>query len=234
MKPLTALNNVEMARLLFDLVPEHIPGFIEFITRTYNLLIEQREETEKNWDDGWLTFQSWLNLAETTQSNINVFGDKLTKKSQLFADRLFDGYNAIWSRHCATQYAVQEKCPVDFKNAVTLLFDRDRTRLYDLRIRLEELNRDTESSIKKACASLLKFSGEETIDINTVDALIYIGEYQEQLKGYACLTTLKVKTDELYIETDFTGRYRDFEECTDLRISDKLAILNILLIHPID
>eukprot|EP01133_Synstelium_polycarpum_P017045 gene17045-20306_t len=230
-----------MAKLLFDLVPEHIPGFIDFIALTHNLLIEQREETEKNWDNGWLTFESWLSFAKATQGKIILYGDKLCKKGNLFADQLFEGYNSIWSRHCATQYAIQKDCPTDFKNIVNLLFERDRTRLYDLNIRLEELNRDTENSIKKACTFLLTFSGpksidikERVIDINTVDTGIYIGDYQEQLNGYAALTALRVMAERLYIETDFTGQYLDLEARSDLRISDKLAILLVLLEHPID
>ena len=104
MKPLSQQNNVERARLLFELFPNEMPAFISFMKINVQKILKNDEHLRDNWKGQLITVEFWLELAKKANECINKYDDKLGQKSRLFADQLFDGYNALLGSHCLSQY----------------------------------------------------------------------------------------------------------------------------------
>ena len=123
MKPLAQLNNVERAKLLFELFPGCISDFLVFQKEVTDNLMRDPDQLKENWDNGFITMEFWIRLAAETQKTLDKYNQRLTKRSQIFADQLFHGYKALYAAHCLQQY-VKHHSPSDmhFKNAVELLF----------------------------------------------------------------------------------------------------------------
>lgn len=122
MKALDKLNNVERAKLLFELFPEEIPALIQCIKAIAETICNDPEKLKQNWNGQMLTADFWIELAKDTMQRIEKNGDVLLKSSRRFSDQLFDGYNALFSAHCLQQYSKQDECNGQFRNAVEMLF----------------------------------------------------------------------------------------------------------------
>ncbi|WP_116789535.1 hypothetical protein [Flavobacterium psychrotrophum] len=123
MKALEKLNNVEKGRLLAGWFPELLPELVDTIKGTQQYLATHETEVREQWDNGFFKPNFWLRLAADVGRAIDTNGKKLAKSPRLFADELFDGYNALFTIDCIDKYkfAVQN---VKFTQAVRLLFDR--------------------------------------------------------------------------------------------------------------
>lgn len=123
MKPLAALINTEKAKILHDLFPGEIPGFIEFATGMSEVIQEDEAAQREKWGNHFLSFDLWLTLAGEAAQRIKRYGNKLHNSSALFADQLFDGYLAAFMVHCLTVYTKNRQHPNEkFSIAVDLLF----------------------------------------------------------------------------------------------------------------
>jgi hypothetical protein len=125
MKRLSQLNNVEKAKLLHTLLPEYIPSLIETTKHVADLVIENQQSLSVDWNNPILSLSMWVQLAEDTKSVIRRYDKQLLKSSSIFADQLFDGYNALFANHCIFQHAEQDNTPKSFKDAVALFYGRD-------------------------------------------------------------------------------------------------------------
>jgi len=124
MKALAALNNVEKAKLLHSLFPDEIPGIIQFTNNMCATIKENETQQREHWKNGLFGFDFWLSLLRSVETNIGKYGNKLEKSSGLFADQLFDGYNAMFTVHCLLVYTTQSKLPnTKLAKAVDLLFN---------------------------------------------------------------------------------------------------------------
>lgn len=123
MKPLKDLNNVERARLLFDLFPDEIPKAVDFIANMALTILEEEEKNREGWTDGLLTFDFWLSLVKEVREVTKDYGARLHKRGSLFADQLFDGYLACFSCHCLNVYVTTQKHPNQkFAAMISILF----------------------------------------------------------------------------------------------------------------
>lgn len=123
MKQLEALNNVERAKLLFDLFPKVIPGFLECTKTIIDKILKDPNSLTKEWTPGFITAGFWISLAKDTAERMDCYNKKLPTSPRLIADQLFDGYNALFSSHCLQQYAASETCPDEkFAQMVAALF----------------------------------------------------------------------------------------------------------------
>lgn len=123
MKTLAQLNNVERAKILFELFPREIPAFLEFQKAITDNLVRDPDQLKDKWENLFFQFDFWMRLVSDTQVILNKYGHKLGKSSRLFADQLFDGYNALYSAHSLHQY-IQHGEPEDarFIHAVEVFF----------------------------------------------------------------------------------------------------------------
>ncbi|MFT3948200.1 MAG: hypothetical protein QM763_14615 [Agriterribacter sp.] len=123
MKTLDHLNNVERAKLLFDLLPADIPAYIDFAKSLAKRIKENPDALRENWQMPLLNVEMWIRLAHAVHEAIETYGSKLSKSGRLFSDQLFDGYPALFSVHCLQQFVqYSELKEYRFKIAVELFF----------------------------------------------------------------------------------------------------------------
>ncbi len=123
MKALTQLNNVERARLLFELFPREIPAFLQFQKAITDNLVRDPDQLKEKWTNEFFQLDFWMQQVSEIQRKLDRYTHQLAKRSTLFADQLFDGYLAMYSAHCLHQYITHQK-PDDprFIGAVEILF----------------------------------------------------------------------------------------------------------------
>lgn len=109
MKTLKQLINVEKAQLLHTWFPEEIPAFLDAMQGMCEAIRQDEAHYRDNWQDGLLGFDFWLTLAGQAEGIIKQYRKKMYGNKRLFADQLFDGYQAIFSAHCLTQYAITKQ-----------------------------------------------------------------------------------------------------------------------------
>lgn len=123
MQPLNIMNNVAKARLLHSLLREEIPEFLGYLNELTETVLNDQDRIRAEWDNGFLSPEMWFELAERIQVIMAKYPKDLYKSPNVFADQLFDGHLAIFSRHALTTYVNQDKqTDPKFKPAVELLF----------------------------------------------------------------------------------------------------------------
>ena len=99
------MNNVDKGKLLASLFPEQLNGILDSLTAGYAFLTANEEALRNTWDNELLTFDFWYVQAAEVANTVNRHSRALTKSSSLFADQLFDGYNAIFTIDCIVKQA---------------------------------------------------------------------------------------------------------------------------------
>ncbi|OJY94840.1 MAG: hypothetical protein BGP13_14320 [Sphingobacteriales bacterium 40-81] len=123
MQSLHNLNNVQRAKLLFDLLPADIPAFVDFTKTLAERVKENPEALREKWQTPLLNVDMWVKLAYAVHDAIEKYGSKLSRSGRLFSDQLFDGYLALFSVHCLQQFVqYAELKERRFKTAVELFF----------------------------------------------------------------------------------------------------------------
>jgi len=122
MKAITEFNNVDKARVMFDLFRNEIPEFITYAQTIAETIKRDKEQLIANWNNPFLSYHQWFELSERVAGAIKKYGNKLTKSGSLFADQLFDGYLAIFSNHCLEQYGANKAQSLKFKLAIDLFY----------------------------------------------------------------------------------------------------------------
>ncbi|WP_268225341.1 hypothetical protein [Sinomicrobium oceani] len=123
MKTLEQMNNVERAYLLAGLFPEELPGILTDIRQRVAYLQKHEDDIRKEWDNGLITVGFWCDLAKRVLQVIEKYESKLLESRRLFADQLFDGYNALFAIDCIAKYADKGNGSSRFQLAVKMLFE---------------------------------------------------------------------------------------------------------------
>jgi hypothetical protein len=123
MQPLKILNNVQKARLLHSLMAEEIPAFVTYLKEQSVHVGDNQQQIAENWKDQLFGIEFWFELAEEAGKKVTRYNKELAKSNAVFADQLFDGYLAIFTVHCLTQFVATGKyTDPKFEHAVNLLF----------------------------------------------------------------------------------------------------------------
>lgn len=123
MQTLHNLNNIQRAKLLFDLLPADIPAFIEFTKSLAERVTENPDALREKWQTPLLNVEMWVRLSRAVYDVIEKYDIKLSKSGRLFSDQLFDGYLALFSVHCLQQFVEHAELKEPrFKTAVALFF----------------------------------------------------------------------------------------------------------------
>lgn len=109
MKTLKQLINVEKAKLLHEWFPEEIPAFLDTMQGICEAIRQDEAHYRDHWQDGLMNFDFWLTLAGQAEGIIKQYRKRMYANQRLFADQLFDGYQAIFSIHCLSQYAMAKQ-----------------------------------------------------------------------------------------------------------------------------
>ena len=126
MKPIDKMNNVDKAQLLHQLFPEEIPAFVDYVKRVCEAIKEREAEEQAKGKYSVSTFEFWHDLVKDAERRIDRYGERLHKRSRLFADQLFDGQNALFARYCLELYVGTRKHENQaFTGMVRVLFRTD-------------------------------------------------------------------------------------------------------------
>jgi hypothetical protein len=123
MKKLELLNNVERAKLMFDLFPGEIPSYVHYTKSIADAICNDPDYVKHEWEDQLITIEFWLQLAAEIKKIIERYKGRFTSNSRLLSDQLFDGYLALFSIHCLHQYTASEDCRDEsFKLAAEMFY----------------------------------------------------------------------------------------------------------------
>ncbi|MFB9840877.1 hypothetical protein [Mucilaginibacter ginsenosidivorans] len=124
MKPIDELSNTEKAKLLFQLFPNEIPAFIDFLSAMCETMLENQEQEKAAWTYGFITFDFWRSLIVQAQQHITKYGAGLKLNERLFSEVLFEGYAAMFTVHCLIIATTVKKHPnKKFSQTIDLLFN---------------------------------------------------------------------------------------------------------------
>lgn len=124
MKPIDELSNTEKAKLLFQLFPNEIPAYIDFLAAMCETCIENQEQERMAWKNGIITYDFWLSLIMQAQGHIHKYGAGLKLNERLFAEVLFEGYIAMFTVHCLIINTTIKQHPnKKFSQTIDLLFN---------------------------------------------------------------------------------------------------------------
>lgn len=121
MKPLNNLNNVERAKLLFELHPAQIPAFIKYATEVLNRQLADVTDLKANWNNGMISAEYWIGLMFDLRKQIVKYNPQISKSKALFSDQLFDGFLALITTTILGNYIAVNK-DTKFNLTVQLLF----------------------------------------------------------------------------------------------------------------
>jgi hypothetical protein len=123
MQPLTALNNVQKARLLHALLLQEIPPFLNYTTELCLYMVNHPDEVKAVRKNQLFSLGMWMELSKDAHFKILKYGRSLERSSGVFADQLFDGYGSCFLVHCLNTYVEQGKhTDPKFRSAVELFF----------------------------------------------------------------------------------------------------------------
>jgi hypothetical protein len=122
MKPLQNLNNVEKGKLLAGLFPNEMQGILDSLQQAHQYIADNEEAIRNGWDSTFFPFAFWYKVAGNVAEALRRNGKSLIKSSSLFADQLFDGYNALFTIDCIIKQASLSE-NIKYRQAVALLFE---------------------------------------------------------------------------------------------------------------
>jgi hypothetical protein len=122
MKTIGMLTNVEKAKTIFDLFKDEIPAFLEYVQVIADKVVKERKELITNWNNPFLSYHQWLNLAEQVNHIIKRQGKTLVKSANVFSEQLFGGYLALFTNHCLEQYGLHKAQSPKFTHAISLFY----------------------------------------------------------------------------------------------------------------
>lgn len=124
MKPLTDLLNTEKARLLHQLFPQEIPALLKYMQGVCMVMQENPLVYHQLLDNGFDTIEHWQTYTADMNKKLQHYGDRLSKRSRLFANQLFDGDITRFTLYCLKLYRQTILHPNPrFMMAIDLLFN---------------------------------------------------------------------------------------------------------------
>lgn len=122
MKPLETLTGSEKARLLHELFPEEMPALLDDLAEFCQHFSENKEDYQKHWQKGFMSFDYWYNLSEETAGLLKKHKFNMVKSSRVFSDQLYFTYTSLFVTDRIIKYAEKTSANEKFKQAVILLF----------------------------------------------------------------------------------------------------------------
>jgi hypothetical protein len=123
MQPLNLMNNIAKARLLHNLLREEIPEFLGYLNELTETVLNDQERIRAEWNNGMMPVDMWFELAGRIQAVMAKYPKDLYRSPNVFADQLFDGFLAIFTRQALSNYTrLDKQTDPKFKPAVELLF----------------------------------------------------------------------------------------------------------------
>jgi len=122
MKPLHTLTGSAKARLLHELFPGEIKGFIKYLREYSSHFCGHAEHYREQWKNGFLSFDYWLSLSGETTRLLERYEHDMTRNSKVFAEQLYFGYTGLFVTDCIVKYAERVSTDEKFKLTVLAFF----------------------------------------------------------------------------------------------------------------
>lgn len=107
MKELHLLTNDAKALLLHQFIPKEIPLFLDFTVGMAKYIKDNAQTIRKKWAIGFMTFDSWLEMATITHQTISMNMRELSNSAEKFSYDLFACYPFLFTIHCLQQYCLK-------------------------------------------------------------------------------------------------------------------------------
>lgn len=127
MKALSKMDNLDKGALLSKLFPEELQNIQKAIEKQCEFFLKNEITFSAGWHQkGFFTAGFWYSLIENAHSEIKRNQDKLWKRPHWFADHFFDGHHSLFAIYCLIEYASDQDCSPELKQAIHLLFGSDK------------------------------------------------------------------------------------------------------------
>lgn len=127
MKALHKMDNLDKGELLCRLFPEEMANIQNAIKKQCDYFLQNETAFIEGWDKkGFFTAGFWYRLVQEAHKVIEKNEDRLLKKPRWFADHFFDGHHSIFAMHCLIEYADDQHCNPQLKQAIHLLFGNEK------------------------------------------------------------------------------------------------------------
>jgi hypothetical protein len=127
MKALNKMNNLDKGELLCRLFPEELEDIQNAIKKECEYFLAHETLFRESWyQKGFFTAGFWYSLVQAAYKEIENSQDKLWKHPRSFADCFFDGHNSLFALYCLIEYADNEKCNNNLKQAIHLFFGSEK------------------------------------------------------------------------------------------------------------
>lgn len=126
MKALQQLSNREKGKLLAALFPEERQRILETIISCYTEWKAQETSVRSQWKHPIIHPNFWYAIAMRVHDTVLKDANGLTKSCLRFSDKLFEGYNALFTIDCIQKYVARGGGSKEFRMAVELLFPNDK------------------------------------------------------------------------------------------------------------
>jgi hypothetical protein len=121
MKPLAELLLVEKAQVLFQLFPESIPSFIDFLSGFIDSQKSYKPQVKENTSHT-IPLKQLIQPPEGLEQLLQGEYNALSEHASYAAERLFSSVNAAYVLYCLEQFVTVRQAEEKFTLAVRLLF----------------------------------------------------------------------------------------------------------------
>ncbi|MBB6271834.1 hypothetical protein HDF26_002291 [Pedobacter cryoconitis] len=122
MNALEHLNPRQKGHLLHSLFPREIQPMLNFIAGVCMDILENRNEHEQNWNDDFINFKWWAEMAEETGKIIYSQKAMLIESGYIFSEQLFAPAQLDFVSNQVIRYADVHAKNEKFKLAVAMLW----------------------------------------------------------------------------------------------------------------
>lgn len=127
MKDFNNMNNWDKGDLLIKLFPDEVTNLLHAIKCQCDYFTEHETAIRDGWTErGFVTANFWYMLVSNTQKNLKSNTGKCKNRKKWFADNFFNGLDALFSAHCLILYAEETACNPNLRQAINLLFGKER------------------------------------------------------------------------------------------------------------
>lgn len=121
--PFNNSTHSQKMSMLYDLFPDHMPSFIEYVKNMAITIQESPEIQIRHWNNPFFNFSTWLTIIQTVQTNLIRFDKARDKDGIQFTKLFYSDHQFYFMDYCIMSYTTySQPSNLKFKQAVQLFF----------------------------------------------------------------------------------------------------------------